>query len=152
MADNLCLKFTEKLDASSIFITGLNNDSNDRTLRSGDGKAAVWAGAIDDLWKLGKPRGKGGPWKNTKVDANKPSDPYLMTGFDRKSVTLEADTDCAITLEVDIDGTGLWVPFKTFELTKGEATTFDFPAGFSAYWVRAKSNQACKATAQFVYE
>ena len=26
---------------------------------------SVWAGAIDDLWSMGKPTGKGGPWKNT---------------------------------------------------------------------------------------
>jgi len=44
-------------------MAGLNEQSNDRVIRSDDGKAAVWAGVIDDLWKLGKPHGSGGPWK-----------------------------------------------------------------------------------------
>jgi hypothetical protein len=62
--------------------------NNPHIIRSDDGKAAVWAGAIDDVWKLGKPRGDGGPWKNSPVKAGQPSDPYLMTGYDRKSVKL----------------------------------------------------------------
>jgi hypothetical protein len=46
----------------------------------------LWFGEIDDLWKLGKPIGKGGPWKNSEVLANTYSDPYLMTGYDKKEV------------------------------------------------------------------
>ena len=47
----------------------------DRILVSDDGKAAIWAGVIDELWTLGKPRGEGGPWKDHEVKAGKPSDP-----------------------------------------------------------------------------
>ncbi|MFM7205336.1 MAG: hypothetical protein ACKO4T_01520 [Planctomycetaceae bacterium] len=39
-----------------------------------DGTAAVWVGAIDDLWRLGRPRGEGGPWHDTAVKAGEPSD------------------------------------------------------------------------------
>ena len=50
--------------------------------------ASVWVGAVDDLWSLGRPRGEGGPWKDAAVKAGEPSDPYLMTGYEKKSLTL----------------------------------------------------------------
>jgi hypothetical protein len=56
----------------------LEAKGSEHILRSDDGKNALWAGAIDDLWKLGKPRGEGGPWKATPVKADEKSDPYLM--------------------------------------------------------------------------
>jgi len=56
------------------------------------------------------------------------------------------------TLEVDIDGTDLWVPYKTFDLETGETLSHRIPAGFSAYWVRATSDRDTTATAWFIYE
>jgi hypothetical protein len=40
-----------------FLMSGLMPDAKagDHILRSDDAKAALWAGAIDDLWKLGKP-------------------------------------------------------------------------------------------------
>ena len=135
-----------------LFMTGLNDKNNERVTRSSDGKAAVWAGVIDDLWKLGKPRGVGGPWKNSHVKASVPSDPYLMTGYDKKSVRLEADKDVQLNLEVDVDGTGVWIPYKSFAIKAGERVNHTFPEGFSAYWVRATCDADCRATAIFKYE
>jgi len=107
---------------------------------------------VDDLWRLGKPRGQGGPWKNTRVKAGEPSDPYLMTGYDRKRVTLGSDKTAMISLEVDVDGTGLWIPYRSFELKPGAEVDHLFPEGFSAYWVRAVSNADCVATVAFEYD
>jgi hypothetical protein len=135
-----------------LFFTGIDaGTGNDRILRSADGKAAVWAGVIDDLWKLGKPRGMGGPWKDSAVKAGEPSDPYLMTAYDKKTVTLSAAADATIALEVDIDGTELWVPYRSFPLKGGEPLEHSFPEGFSAYWVRAVSDADVVATVQFSY-
>jgi hypothetical protein len=135
-----------------LFMTGLSDQRNDRVIASADGKAAVWAGVIDDLWKLGKPRGSGGVWKDTKVAANTPSDPYLMTGYDRKKVAISASAAANITLSIDIDGTAQWVPYKTFSVPPGKAVEYAFPDGFSAYWVRAVSDVDTTATVTFVYE
>jgi hypothetical protein len=135
-----------------MFLTGLNQITNERTITSPDGKAAVWAGVVDDLWKLGKPRGKGGPWKDTTVKASQPSDPYLMTAYDKKSVELISSEKAEITLQVDIDGTGLWVPYKSFKLNSAKKVKHTFPEGFSAYWVRAVSNVDTTASAIFTYE
>lgn len=136
-----------------IFFTGLDSEAkSERIFRSEDGKAAVWAGVIDDLWKLGKPRGTGGPWSESDVKADEPSDPYLMTGYDKKSVTVSSSVAAKISFEVDIDGTGLWIPAHGFSLKAGESVTYEFPEGFSAYWVRAISDTDTTASAIFKYE
>ena len=125
--------------------------TNERTFSSPDGKAALWAGVIDDLWKLGKPRGEGGPGKDTAVKAGQTSDPYLMTGYDNKSVRIRADKKTDISLEIDIDGTGLWVPYRTFYVKPGKTLTHTFDPGFSAYRIRANSSEDATATAWFIY-
>jgi len=139
--------------AGLLFFTGLDAETEgEHIVRSADGKVALWAGVVDDLWKLGKPRGQGGPWKDTAVKAGVPSDPYLMTAYDRKSVELSASDATTITLEVDVDGTGLWVPYDTFDVKAAETISHRFPDGFSAYWVRATSDRDTTGTAQFCYE
>ena len=135
-----------------LLFTGLDAKTQSaRIFRSADGRACIWAGVVDDLWQLGKPRGRGGPWNNTTVKAGEPSDPYLMTAYDRKQVKLTTDTDSTVTLEVDIDGTGLWIPYRSFRLAAGATMEHTFPEGFSAYWVRALSDRNCRATVLFEY-
>ena len=121
---------------------------------SADGAVCVWVGVIDDLWQLGKPRGLGGPWKNTSVKAGEPSDPYLMSGYDRKEVTLSHKAGGAlhIRLEVDIDGTGLWVPYGRFLVPAGKEIRHTFDEAFGAYWIRAVSENDCDATVQLRYQ
>ncbi len=123
-------------------------------VRSEDGKCALWVGVVDDLWQLGKPRGSGGPWKDTAVDVGVPSDPYLMTGYDRKSLRLAhgASGTVDMTVQVDLTGDGCWVPYRTFRVEPARSLEHQFPAAFSAYWVRLVAHQACRATAQFAYE
>ena len=139
--------------AGLLFFTGLDADTkSEHIVRSADGKVALWAGVVDDLWKLGKPRGQGGPWKNSAVKAGMPSDRYLMTAYDKKSVELSAVDATTITLEVDVDGTDLWVPYESFAIKAGETVSHTFPEGFSAYWVRATSAHDTTATAWFKYD
>jgi hypothetical protein len=128
--------------------------ANEHIVTSDDGKCAVWCGAIDDVWRLGKPRGEGGPWKDTRVRAGEPSDPYLMTGYDRKQMSLSHSGAAPVTftVEVDPDGTGLWCAYGTFDVAPGRTETHRFPDGFSAYWVRVKADGDCTATAIFRYE
>ena len=119
-----------------------------------DGKAGLWFGDIDDLWKLGKPVGRGGPLKETPVMAGAASDPYLMTGYDRKTMTLSHDAGRTVrfTVEVDVIRDGTWSVYRTFDVPAGKAVTHEFPAGYSAHWVRVNADADCKATAWFVYE
>lgn len=136
-----------------LMMTGLDAESNGHhIIRSSDGKAALWAGVVDDLWQLGKPRGVGGPWHETLVEADQPSDPYLMTGYDRKRVSLTSSSAATIRLEVDVDGTGLWIPARSFTLKAGQTIDYEFPAGFSAYWLRAVSDSRTRASVTLTYE
>ena len=135
-----------------LFMTGLDGYAGKRIIQASDGKTGLWAGVIDDLWHLGKPRGEGGVWKDVLVKAGEVSLPYLMTGYDRKSTTISSTDHTTITLEIDIDGTGLWVPYKGFGLEPGKTIAHEFPEGFSAYWIRATSSNATTATVTFMYE
>ena len=127
--------------------------ANDRLLRTGRGRAVLWLGVSDDLWQLGKARGEGGPWKDTAVRAGEPSDPYLMTGFDEKVLRLSHNRQApiAVRVEIDLTGTGLWVPYATVEVPAGRTLEHRFPAGFNAYWLRTTALADVRATAQLSY-
>lgn len=120
-------------------------------VKNQDGTAALWLGEIDDLWRMGEPRGKGGPWLESPVTANTPSDPYLMYGYDKKQLTLTSTKDTTITVEVDFMADNTWSIYQTFKLAAGKPLTHVFPEGFHAHWVRVKSSAAATATAQFNY-
>lgn len=137
-----------------LVLAGLKSDAeaSNHVYKSEDGKTSLWFGGIDDLWKFGKPVGVGGPLKNTKVKPGEPSDPYLMTGYDKKTLELTADQDCTITVEVDVDHWTGFHPYKIFTLKAGEKLIHEFPEGFAAHWVRVKADLDVTATAWFVYE
>ncbi len=139
-----------------FLMSGIKPDApaGEHIIRSDDGKAALWAGAIDDLWKLGKPRGVGGPWKNTKVKAGQPSDPYLMWGYDKRTLTLSLDDAQGVNLKVELDltGTGLWVTYKEAKLKAGAQLSIEFEPAVQARWLRVTADAACTATAQLKYE
>jgi hypothetical protein len=131
----------------------LNAPADGHIFRDPTLPVGLWFGGIDDLWKLGKPVGKGGPWMNTRVTADAPSDPYLMRGYDKKSVTLSHRSKEAITvtLQIDIDGNGRWVKYKDFSVPAGNGMTHEMPKGFSACWVRAVSDTETSVTVLFDY-
>lgn len=128
--------------------------AGEHLIRSDDGKAALWAGAIDDLWKLGKPRGRGGPWMHTKVPANQKSDPYLMWAYDKRTLTLSHTEQQPITftVELDLTGDGLWVTHSQSEVADGRNVTITFDPSVQARWLRVSTNQPCTATAQLEYQ
>lgn len=136
-----------------LVLTGVLDEApaSDKVVRNADGSAALWLGEIDDLWRMGEPRGKGGPWQGTVVAANAASDPYLMYGFDHKALTMSASEATTITVEVDFLADNTWSVYQSFNLTAGQTLVHTFPAGFHAHWVRVKSSAATTATAQFTY-
>jgi plastocyanin len=114
----------------------------------------VWAGDIDELWKLPRPTGRGGPWHETDVAAGVASEPYLMAGYDRKRLEVShSDRDpVGVTVEVDPAGDGMWLTYATLTVPPGETVRHEFPAGYSAHWVRLIADRAGTATATFTYE
>ena len=121
--------------------------------RSEDGKAGLWFGDVDDLWRLGAPRGVGGPWKNTAVTADAPSDPYLMAGYDQKTLELSHDAKESVTFKVEVDflADGSWSEYGQFPVPAGQTFKHVFPEGYSAHWVRLRADRATQATAAFTY-
>ena len=139
-----------------LVLTGLDAEapvSNSHIVRSTDGKAAVWLGVVDDLWRLGKPVGVGGPWKDTAVQPGVASDSYLLTGYDRKTLTLShtSATPVRFRVEVDLTGTGQWVNYRNVDVPAGQALAHAFPAAYQAYWIRFVAESATTATAWLDY-
>jgi hypothetical protein len=114
----------------------------------------IWLGGVDDLWQLGKPHGQGGPWLKTPVKAGQPSDPYLMTGFERKSIELShnAASEVVFSVEVDFLNRGVWREYESLAVPAGQVVRHEFPAGYSAHWLRVTASKECAATAWLVYE
>jgi len=122
-------------------------------MRGGE-NVGLWFGKTDDLWQFGPPAGEGGPWLDTPVDAGVPSDPYLMTDFERKEVELRHDQPSPVEFRLEVDVTGqarTWLPYATLTIAPGRATVHHFPDGFSAHWIRLTATRPCRATARFVY-
>ncbi|MGE0143504.1 MAG: hypothetical protein AB7I19_07125 [Planctomycetota bacterium] len=122
-------------------------------VRSDDGELALWVGSVDDLWQLGKPRGDGGPWFDTMVLANQPSDPYLAAGYDEKSLSLshQSQRTIVVTVEADVTGTGHWVPVAQLEAAPKTRLDHRFEAALGAYWLRLISDTDAVITAQFAW-
>ena len=138
-----------------LVISGVTDDARGKHIvRSDDGKAALWLGAMDDLWKLGKPRGTGGPWRDTSVKAGIPSDAYLASGYDRKRAMFSHSSQAAVAfrIEADITGNGQWVSFATVSVKAGEKKEYKFSDAFAAYWLRVVADRDTTATAMFTYE
>lgn len=131
----------------------------DNNVVTGQAQSGLWFGKTDDLWKFGKPQGWGGVWRRTRVEANQPSDPYLMTGFEHKVLHVYSNGEplnmLQITVQVDITGAAghvadePWVNYTKLYL--GTYQYHVFPTGFSAHWVRLVSSQAAYLTAYFHY-
>ena len=125
--------------------------TRDTNILAGEPQAGLWFGKTDDLWQLGKPQGWGGPYWDTPVREGEPSDPYLMTGFDAKSLHLSVGEgkSAAFRIEVDFKGIGEWYTYEVIRV-RGYAH-HEFPSGFGAHWVRLVPEEDCTATAQFTY-
>lgn len=126
-------------------------DQTDRAV--GQPQSGLWFGQIDDLWKMGKPTGWGGPWWKDDVKAQVASDPYLMTGFDQKVVHLShtAPEEVEFKIEVDFLGDGSWQTYSTIKVSANGYAHHEFPAAYSAHWVRVTPNKNCNATVYFIY-
>jgi len=140
-----------------LIMTGINpelSSGNSKIIVSADGKAAVWAGVIDDLWRMGKPVGEGGPWKNSEVTTGVPSDPYLIGFYDKRSLELSHNSSGTITFTIEADptGQGTWMTYKTIQVKPGEVVKYDFPSAFQSRWIRCISDSYCIATAYLKYE
>ena len=139
-----------------LIISGIDPEvqiENSHIIKSSDNKLALWAGVIDDLWSLGKPVGKGGPWLESKVVVGIPSDPYLIGFYDERKMSLSHNHtgDVTFIIEVNPIGYGPWMEYKRFKVAGGQTAEHQFPEDFEARWVRVIADKNCQATAWFAY-
>lgn len=140
-----------------LILTGVvpkEGKKNPHVIVSEDGKAALWAGVIDDLWKLGKPTGKGGPWVDSNVKAQVASDPYLIGFYDQRELTLSHTSEKAvkITVEVDPTGNGDWIKYAVYTVEPGQQQRHQFSSFFHARWIRFISDTDTNLTTWLEYK
>ncbi|MDD2437631.1 MAG: hypothetical protein PHG27_03545 [Massilibacteroides sp.] len=140
-----------------LIMTGIipeEGKDNPHVIVSDDKKAAVWAGVIDDLWKMGKPIGVGGPWVNANVKQGEVSDAYLIGFYDQKILTLSHKENKTVnfTVEVDPTGNGDWMEYVVCPVKSGERFTYQFPESFQARWIRFVTDADAKVTTWLEYK
>ncbi len=120
---------------------------------AGEPQSGLYFGKTDDLWQFGKPSGWGGVWQEDEVAAGAVSDPYLMTGFDKKVLHLCSEGDSAVRfdLEVDFLGNGKWKHYDRFRVDAYGYRHYEFPIGYSAHWARIRCRDDGVVTAYFSY-
>ncbi len=139
-----------------LVITGLDPKAKagEHIVKSDDGKAAVWLGVIDDLWEMGKPIGHGGPWKNSAVKSNEPSDPYLIGFYDRKNLEISHESNQPVTFKIEVEpiGHGPWMLYQEVTVQPGKTFKHEFPKNFQARWIRFVSDKDCTITTYLEYQ
>jgi hypothetical protein len=139
-----------------LVLTGVDSNlanGNKHVIMSTDKQLSIWTGGIDDLWKLGKPTGKGGPWVNKVVQAGEISDPYLFGFYDQKTLKITHDSKDSVMFSIEFEpiGHGPWMTWKEVIVKPGEDFTLEFPKGLESRWIRFRSHQACKVTTWLTY-
>ena len=135
-----------------LVMTGIEPDAaaGEHIIRSEDWKAAVWLGAVDDLWKLPRPSGRGGPWQDSAVKAGVASDPCLIWGFARRELRLKhrAAESVNFRVELDLTGDGKWATWKSVGVAAGQEWREALPVEVQARWLRVTSDRDTEATAR----
>ena len=149
-------RFSDFASWRGLFVmagVGAAAPNDGHVFRSEDGRAALWFGNVDDLWRMGPPAGTGGPWKDSAVKAGVASDPYLMFGYRHKQMRLSHGADHPVTfiVQVDFAADNTWSEYGRFTVPPGQTVDHVFPEGYAAHWVRLKTDSDVTATGTFVY-
>lgn len=139
-----------------LVMTGIQSSvkNSDHIVSSADGKCKVWCGAIDDLWKMGTPTGHGGPWFKDDVRANVPSDPYLISHYQTKTLRLDnfGNTSVVFTVQIDPTGDGTWMDYATYKVGASSSLTKALPEHYFGRWIRFVADKDTKASAWLEYK
>ena len=137
---------------SGVDLSKVNDDPH--VVVSEDGKLGLWVGAIDDLWRLGRPTGHGGPWIDEAVKKGVPSDPYLIWAYRNRNLLLKnkGTQGVRITVQTDPTGDGDWVDYTVVEVQPSEEFSMNLPDEMMARWIRFVADDDCIATAWLEYQ
>ncbi|MEN5434974.1 hypothetical protein ABE545_15165 [Sphingobacterium faecium] len=123
-------------------------------ITSDDKKCAVWVGAIDDLWKLGKPQGNGGPLDHEMLEKGKFSDPYLFGFYDKRKLKLTNHEKFPVTFSVQMDpvGNGTWMDYQRITVKGNGTTEIEFPKNIEARWIRFAVDRSSQVSTLLNYD
>ena len=65
-----------------------NSSMGHRHRTGGQPQSNLWFGSLDELRDWGRPAGWGGPWLDDAIEAGRPSEPFFIGGFTRRSLHL----------------------------------------------------------------
>lgn len=116
------------------------------------GKVGLWFGNVDDLFKMGSPKGIVSAWKANGVLANTPSLPFLLQGYNDKKMLLSHNLDETVNFNIEVDymADGNFVKAFTVPVKSKETLSFQFPDGFQSHWAHTLVDKNCVATAKSI--
>lgn len=120
----------------------------------GQSQSNLWFVEPQRLDRLGPPLGRGAVWLRDDVRAGSHSEPFLFSGFSKRSLALSHDTDQPVvfTLEVDVRGDGRWKRLREVAVAPRGSAWVKFAPSEPGAWVRLSVNRdARRVTAFFHY-
>ncbi|QIH33623.1 hypothetical protein [Sphingobacterium sp. DR205] len=129
-------------------------ENNPHIISSADRQCQVWVGAIDDLWKLGKPKGYGGPLDREVLARRKFSDPYLFGFYENRNLALSNHESLPVkfTIQLDPVGNGTWMDYQEVKVKGNDTINLNFPKHIEARWIRFAVDRDCKVSTQLKYD
>ncbi|MEY4133618.1 MAG: hypothetical protein RL592_1676, partial [Verrucomicrobiota bacterium] len=81
-------------------------------------------------------------------------DPYLMTGYDKKTLKLanHGAKPVRVSVLLDVAGDGRSTTYRILEVPAGKDIVHAFEPALNAYWVRFVADEDAVLSAQLTYE
>lgn len=120
----------------------------------GKSQSNLWFVEPPRLDALGPALGRGAVWLNDDVKAGVASEPFLFSGFAKRSLHLAHGGTESVTfsLEVDAQGDGQWSKLREVTVAAKSSAWLEFVAAESGAWLRLTPNRdTTQATAFFHY-
>ena len=136
----------------ALVLSGVSRDASrdsDRIVRSADGLCGLWLGSVDELWELGRPRGRGYLWRARETRDGDASDPMLTTGFRARRVVLENESSEPVEVALELDPTGdeRWSEYRRVKVPGQGRSVVEIADGAPGYWARVVAKGFGKLTA-----
>jgi hypothetical protein len=118
----------------------------------GKSQSNLWFVEPPRLDALGPALGRGAVWLNDDVKAGATSEPFLFSGFAKRSLFLAQGSaePASISLEVDTQGDGKWTKLREVTIPAKGSTWVQFAPSEAGAWLRlTPSRDAARVTAFF---
>ncbi len=132
----------------------INSDSiKGKIAAPGVSQSNLWFVEPARLDACGAALGRGAVWLNDEVKAGTPSEPYLFSGFARRSLHLAhaSAEPVTVTIEVDALGNGAWTKLREVVVPAKTGAWTEFTPAERGAWVRLTTNRDCARTTAFFH-